>query len=316
MEFDQSTLQPTYRFKPGVPGSSYALEMARRMSIDEDILRRSAELLGHRESRLESLLMELEAAAQQQKRDREHFAAERTRLETMVREYDGKIAGADREIRDRKNAALKEAEKIVENANALVERSVREIRESGAARETLRAVKADITEAREKIALEHVPVNEEGNPSLAEVAPGALVSLRSGGEPGRVESIIPEKGIAYVQFGSIRMKVNIPDLLPSQQKPRIAGSPPVPRAPDPGFSSNEIDIRGLTGDEAIEMVDKFIDSAILSGLHRIDIIHGKGTGALRKRVSGFLTDHPRVRSFRLGEWNEGGSGATVVELAD
>jgi DNA mismatch repair protein MutS2 len=63
-------------------------------------------------------------------------------------------------------------------------------------------------------------------------------------------------------------------------------------------------------------VDKFIDSAMLSGLHRIDIIHGKGTGALRKKIADFLSKHPRVKSYRLGEWNEGGTGATVVELTE
>jgi DNA mismatch repair protein MutS2 len=78
----------------------------------------------------------------------------------------------------------------------------------------------------------------------------------------------------------------------------------------------DLDLRGMTGEEALPLVDKFIDDAVLAGLHRIDIIHGKGTGALRKKISDFLTSHPRVRSFRLGEWNEGGTGATVVELGD
>jgi DNA mismatch repair protein MutS2 len=78
----------------------------------------------------------------------------------------------------------------------------------------------------------------------------------------------------------------------------------------------ELDLRGMTGDEAIPLVDKFIDAAILAGLHRVDVIHGKGTGALRRRVTEFLANHPRVRSYRLGEWNEGGTGATVIELGD
>jgi DNA mismatch repair protein MutS2 len=72
----------------------------------------------------------------------------------------------------------------------------------------------------------------------------------------------------------------------------------------------------MTGDEAIPLVDKFIDSAFLAGLHRVDIIHGKGTGTLRKKVADFLAKHPHVKSFRLGEWNEGGTGATVVELSE
>jgi len=72
----------------------------------------------------------------------------------------------------------------------------------------------------------------------------------------------------------------------------------------------------MMGDEALPLIDKFLDDAILAGLYRIDIIHGKGTGALRKKVTDFLSHHPRVKSYRLGEWNEGGTGATVVELVE
>jgi len=76
----------------------------------------------------------------------------------------------------------------------------------------------------------------------------------------------------------------------------------------------EIDLRGMFGDEAIAQVERFLDDAIVAGLHRVDIIHGKGTGALRKRITEFLKTYPHIKAFRLGEWNEGGAGVTVVEL--
>ena len=79
-------------------------------------------------------------------------------------------------------------------------------------------------------------------------------------------------------------------------------------------AANEIDLRGLLGDEAIVQVQTFLDNAYAAGLHRVDIIHGKGTGALRKRISEFVQTYPHVKGFRLGEWNEGGTGVTVVEL--
>ena len=82
----------------------------------------------------------------------------------------------------------------------------------------------------------------------------------------------------------------------------------------PSEVRREVDLRGMFGDEAVEAVEKLIDEAIVHGLHRIDIIHGKGTGVLRKRVMGYLKSNPIIKSFRLGEWNEGGSGVTVVEL--
>ena len=77
----------------------------------------------------------------------------------------------------------------------------------------------------------------------------------------------------------------------------------------------EVDIRGLYGDEAVEIVDKFIDDAVLAGLHRVDIIHGHGTGALRKRIQAFLENDSRIKSYRFGERFEGGAGVTVVEIA-
>jgi DNA mismatch repair protein MutS2 len=84
----------------------------------------------------------------------------------------------------------------------------------------------------------------------------------------------------------------------------------------PATVRQDLDIRGMTGEEALPLIDKFIDDAVLSGLNRVDVIHGKGTGALRKKVTDFLASHPRVKAFRPGEWNEGGMGATVVELSE
>jgi DNA mismatch repair protein MutS2 len=91
---------------------------------------------------------------------------------------------------------------------------------------------------------------------------------------------------------------------------------PIPRTDLPHIEArNEIDLRGLFGDDAVNQVEQFLDNAFVSGLHRVDIIHGKGTGALRKRVTEFLKTCPHVKSFHLGEWNEGGTGVTVVEIS-
>jgi DNA mismatch repair protein MutS2 len=234
----------------------------------------------------------------------------------MIREYEGKLATVAAEIRDQKRNALAEARRILEDANALVERSVREIRETNASRETLKNARTEISALRDKVDEEEkiTAPPESGMPNP--IHEGMTVRLRAGGEPGKVESLLPDKGAAFVLFGSIRMKVSVSDLVPAA--PHAA---PVRISTDPGRtdalpSAHEVDVRGMNGDEAVGIVDKFIDSAILSGLHRVDVIHGKGTGALRKRIADFLADHPRVRAFRLGEWNEGGSGATIIDLGD
>jgi DNA mismatch repair protein MutS2 len=120
-----------------------------------------------------------------------------------------------------------------------------------------------------------------------------------------------------VVFGAVRMRVPLKDLVPARRRPAPMGR----GAPETGMEKppsvrQDLDIRGMTGEEALPLIDKFIDDAILAGLNRVDVIHGKGTGALRKKVADFLATHPRVKGFRLGEWNEGGTGATVVELSE
>lgn len=121
-------------------------------------------------------------------------------------------------------------------------------------------------------------------------------------------------GLLQVAFDSLKMKVHLNDIVP------LKAQSPASRPSSPIFveaeTQRELDVRGFYGDDAIEAVDKFIDSATISGLHRIDIIHGKGTGVLRKRINSYLQSDKRIKSHRLGEWNEGGAGVTVVELKD
>jgi DNA mismatch repair protein MutS2 len=162
--------------------------------------------------------------------------------------------------------------------------------------------------------LEGVP--EDRLPDVRPVAEGATVTLRGSTERGIVDRILPDRDTAFVLFGNVRMKVRVNTLVPVEGQIVMPVAVPQPAPEESSPVIRDLDIRGMTGSEAIPLIEKFIDSAILSGLHRIDIIHGKGTGALRRKVAEFLSREPRVQAFRLGEWNEGGAGATVVELRD
>jgi DNA mismatch repair protein MutS2 len=318
MEFDLETLEPTYRFTTGIPGSSYALEMAGRLGFDDGLMRRAHDFLGHRQTRLETLLTELESSAQQSRRHLEELTKEKLRLDSLVREYEEKVSSLKVEVRTVKRTALEEARAIVERANAAIERSVREIREQNADRDTVRRVREEIDELKERIASMHAEVSEEPPPEPeTALSVGSRVTIRQGTDVGEITSLSADGKTAVVVLGSVKVRVPLSDL-------RGAGGRAV--SSTAGAAENtrelplevhrEVDLRGMTGDEALPLLDKFIDTATLAGLHRIDIIHGKGTGALRKRVSEFLAHDPRVQSFRLGEWNEGSTGATVVELKD
>jgi DNA mismatch repair protein MutS2 len=318
MEFDQSTLKPTYKFKAGVPGSSYALEMAGRIGFDQSLMTRARELMGERETQLETLIAQLEATAQRYRSDMEDLQSEKAQLDGMVRDYEERIADLSKELRSLKKQALEEARRIVDEANAIIERSVKEIRETAADRDTVKSVRRDVDGLKERLASDQSALRTEFATAdeTDELAVGSIVQLRNGTDSGEVLHLSSDGKSAEVLFGTIRMRVPVIDLRVSQRPPARAKDGPLFTAPDSPDVERDLDLRGMTGDEALPLIDKFIDNACLAGLHRIDIIHGKGTGALRKKVSNFLEKHPRVKTFRLADWNEGGTGATVVELED
>ena len=138
------------------------------------------------------------------------------------------------------------------------------------------------------------------------------VRLHGGTEIGEIVSLKGESATVLWQRGTL--KVPLHNLEPAsasqEQRPSVAAPEYHPEV------GPELDLRGMTGDEALVKVEHFLDDALVAGLHRVDIIHGKGTGALRKRISEFLKNYPHAKSFRLGEWNEGGTGVTVVELSE
>ncbi len=317
MEFDPAGLTPTYRFKAGVPGSSYALEMAQRLGFKADVLKRSKEFMGTQQAKLEHLITDLEFSAQKFRNELEHVQGEKLRLHELTQKYESRIATQSAELKDLKRKAIKEAKDIVENANALIERSIKEIKERSADKISINSVREEIRKTQLDIQLhedELQPELTDREAALWEI--GDTVKLAWGLQTGEITNISSDRKSAVVVFGHVKMKVATKDLVKGKKDSRETGIPRQTEIEKPVEVLRDLDLRGMNGDEAIPLVDKFIDTAILAGLHRIDVIHGKGTGALRKKVTDFLSTHPRVKSFRLGEWNEGSTGATVVELAD
>jgi len=316
MEFDQSTLRPTYHFKCGIPGSSYALEIASRLGLPEIIITSAKDLLGPERDRLESLLAVVEEKSQQLTSEHKQLQAQNARLGELIDEYDSKLRTLDRELKEKRTAALQEAQQIIERANALIESSVKDIRARSAASDAVRQAKTDVQSLKESVSSQLEALETElWQPSTSDVIhEGDFVKLRGHSGVGQVVSTLEGGTAMFVEFGGVRMQVSRKDLIPAP----AAGpqSRPSSFMPESANARTEIDLRGLTGQEAIAAVDKFLDEATLTALHSVDLIHGKGTGALRRRITEFLKDDPRVKSFRLGEWNEGGSGVTVVFLQD
>jgi len=308
MEFDQETLKPTYRFRFGVPGSSYALELAKRLELPLPVVNRAREFVGGEKIKLENLLTELERQSQEYRAQIQQVSSERDRLNSLVQAYEQKTKDLRHELQLIRKQAVEEAKEIVRGAQSLIERAVKEIRESSSDKTIIQSARESVQQMRTKI--EEMTVADA--PATAEdLQVGDAVRARDASQEGEVVEIKPP--FATVLIGNTKLKVRLETLQKvSARQGTSAGA--VGSSIYTPEGKTEIDLRGMFGDEAIAQVERFLDDAIVAGLHRVDIIHGKGTGALRKRITEFLKTYPHIQAFRLGEWNEGGAGVTVVEL--
>jgi DNA mismatch repair protein MutS2 len=276
------------------------------------IIERARDIMGTQSNALEHLLAEVERQSQALGNRLRRSEQLEEKYRALVEEYDGKMKQARSEARDLKKHALEDAQRIVEDARASVEKSIREIREEQASREAIHRAHERLDQQKQD-ASRGLRELEDVRPASAEARkpfmPGDEVFMVD--SPATIGTVLDTASgdKIPVAFGSMRMLVEVQKLRRHEgaRKPVPAASVTVE-----AVERNEIDIRGLYGDDAIRKIDLFLYQAWTSGLLRVDIIHGKGTGALRQKVHTFLTDLPFVESYQLGEWNEGGSGVTKV----
>jgi len=329
MQFSRETLSPTYRFQPGVPGSSYAFEIAARVGLDAGVVEDARRLVGEGGVQLDALVSEMEARATEATEARD---AARREVESATRArtaLEDRLAGLRASRDEIRAAALAEAEKIVRDANAEVERVVREIREAEAekestraARERLEASRVAITEQRKRQERKAAPRRTEHTrtarprPAAAAgpLAIGDQVRLDAGDTVGEVVELGPKEAI--VAFGDLVSRVK-PDRLtkvggPRKQRVEF-------RAPAAGTASaltarTRVDVRGQRVEEALLIIERFVDEASSAGVPSVEVLHGKGTGALRAAIREQLAARPDVSGVDSAEWNQGGEGVTVVRL--
>ncbi|HLB00599.1 MAG TPA: endonuclease MutS2 [Bacteroidota bacterium] len=310
MGFDTETLRPNYKLSVGRPGNSYALEIARNMAFPEAVLKRSFHLAGADSVKLTDYLTKFEERTNQLEQALQETEQARTRAQSTIDLYETKIASVTQELKSLRIKAKQEAGEIVADARRKIERLVKEIRESAGSKDAVREARAGLDAISEKST-----IDEERTPHspLPAVSPGMFVRVAGTSTTGEIIEVIDTHRVVIETLGK-RVIVAIDKIENTSEKPvelirhrDLTGSSEV---------KTEIDLRGLFGDEAISAVDRFLDASIHAGLKRVRIIHGKGTGALRKKVTEYLKSNSRVVSFQLGEWNEGGSGVTVVILGE
>lgn len=316
LEFDVDSLQPTYRFRTGIPGSSYAFEIAQRMGLPSALTARARLLVGSYKNRLEGLILELEERVQKYTQLEKEASREEVRYRGLAKLYAERKETLDKETNEIKRRAVQEAEVLLRESNAAVEGVIREIREANAEKESVKKSREKLQLQKEKISELGTTIQIESRPTDRQepIAKGDDVIWQSTGGSGQVIGDIDKKGRVLVQFtGGIKAYVSAEELCKSQQKRQPIARVRFNVQGDKRYS-RELDIRGMSGEEAIIALDQFLDQALLAGFHTVNIIHGKGSGVLRRHVGHHLQSHPQVVSFRLGYWNEGDSGVTVIDL--
>ncbi|MDR8392503.1 endonuclease MutS2 [Aliifodinibius sp. S!AR15-10] len=324
MEFDQSTLSPTYRFKKGIPGSSYAFEIAQRMDLSADLLTKAREITGSKKQDMESLINELEAKAQEADNLRKDYDRLKKKMESERQKYEDKWRSLEKEKDQIREKALKQAEEIMQSANQRIERAVERIVKEGQkddqaikeARKQVAEQKEDIEEELEEIESKQ---KQEKRKQISEEPPavGDTVRLMDAKTKGELVEINDNQ--AVVQAGGLRLKTKFDNLVKvddggnkKSTKNRIKVN--IPHGARPGPTKPSIEIRGMRGHEAMKEVEHYLDNAIAAGLQSVEIIHGKGEGILKNLVHEYLQERPEVQSFSLAPADRGGAGVTVVKL--
>ncbi len=321
LEFDIETLRPTYRFKMGLPGSSYALEISNRMGIPEQVLTTARRLLGSDKNKLENLILALDQQIQASRKLSHDLDLAKLRLEGLTNLYTKKTETFKQEQSRLKKEALRQAREILDDANKIIEKTIKEIREGQANRETIARAKAVIGQRTASVQRQiediekHEQADEESIPALKpEIGKAAWWQAQK--KRGTIVAIQSDTQKVLLQLDNMKIWVDekeltaVPEATTGGRKTtiRIETSAKDDVLP-------EIDVRGCKLEEARSQVDKFLDDAILAGWNQVRVIHGKGTGALRKGLADYLSDHPLVASQKMGAWNEGDTGVTVVDLA-
>lgn len=323
-EFDVATLRPTYRLLIGVPGRSNAFAISSRLGLNQQIVDRARELVSGEDRRFEDVVQNLEQSRQKletERRQAQEQNAEARRISEEAREYRERLEReAAKEIEQARERAAQLVARTRAQADALLE-ELEEMKRQGAKsmtaeqRARMKAGMRDMESASDPVSRKEPETYVLPRPLKA----GDDVLIFDIDKEGTVvETPAPDDKKVLVQAGIIKTRVPVENLRLLEQKTqnrkaRRSGTRNVPKRSDAPVMT-EVDVRGEDSIEAVMSVDRAIDSALLSGIHQLTIIHGKGTGVLRTAVQQHLRRHPSVRTYRLGVFGEGESGVTIVEL--
>ena len=326
-EFDVETLRPTYKLVVGVPGKSNAFAISQRLGMPQHVISRAQELVSTENKRFEQVVDALERSRQELEALKESVAVSERNARLTEDELKQKLSALEAQKEKELEGARQRAMSIISETRARSDLLLNELEELKKTKDK-EALRKGLSDAKSRVNRELDRMHDEANPVVERRAEdyvlprplkaGDLVMLADTKREGSLLTVPNMSGVCYVQVGMMRVKTNQKNLrlIDNKKKQQPTGGKVKKH-----LTSNmtrrggmELDIRGMMGDEGVLEVERFIDSAQMSGLSTITIIHGKGTGALRAAVHQALKTNPSVKSYRLGEYGEGEAGVTVVEL--
>lgn len=324
-EFDVETLRPTYRLLIGVPGKSNAFAISQKLGLPLSIIERAKEQISQEDETFEDVLSNLEESRKTIESEREELASYKEEIKTLKEQLEEKQDKLDQRKERIIAEANEEAHRILREAKDYADQTMRIFNKAGkdsmSAKE-LEKHRSDLRKkmdkAGKKVALK-TPQKQKSTLRPQDLSLGDSVKVMSLNVKGTVSSKPDSKGMLFVQMGILRSKVHISDLQLIDE-PVITG-PALTRTGAGKIKMNksasvrtEINLLGKTVDEAVSELDKYLDDAYLAHLSSVRIVHGKGTGALRKGVHNYLKRLKYVQDFHLAEFGEGDAGVTIVEF--
>ena len=319
MEFNQENLSPTYRFKKGIPGSSYAFEIADRMNLPRELMDKARQLLGEQKDSMGYLLINLEKQMQEAEELRTTFQIKLIEAEKQERIYRERSEQVDSKRKGIIEKAYKDAEEIMKDANRRIEEAVEKVVSEGRDnKDKIREARSDIQDAKKEIHTfkdefeteSEEPVRSDEKPEV-----GDFVIIGDGNTGGELVELSGKQATVLVNGMKIKSKLNKLTKTSPPKKKKKSSSRSYGGSQDIDLSVKpRLDLRGKRGDEAIKELTIYLDKAIARNLQQVEIVHGKGEGILHKLVHEYLEKRDGVKSFDIAPWESGGSGCTVVEL--
>ncbi|MBS7525645.1 endonuclease MutS2 [Fusibacter paucivorans] len=318
VEFDVASLSPTYRLLIGIPGKSNAFEISKKLGLSQMLIDNARTYVHQDNIEFEDIIAKIEESRKIAETEQDEAIRLRLDVEKIKKHLEDKetkmIAQRDKLL----SSAKDEARQLLKNAKEEVDKTMRMLREAERAvdKRGLEAARKQLNERLDDMVEQTIDPDIETDMAPTTVQIGDSVRVLSINQDGTVLTLPNEKGELSVQVGLMKMNVNLKGLLSLSKKRQDQKVYQNVRkaAAASATIKTEIDVRGENIEDAIVLIDQYIDQAVLANLHQVRIIHGKGTGALRKGLHDHFKRHRQIKHFEYAAYNEGGNGATVLEF--